>query len=273
MSPPGFSECVGAILDRGAGHFQLRPYRVSVPAARRFLPGSLILETTWQTHTGWLVVRDTLVMGPSHDVDALVRRRRTPRTRTPNAAAAHRAVRERHRRVVMFRGRGFTITASVPAGSAPGPPPGRPSQRLKATPTPTPTEADENMRLGFEGRLVRARTRLREGDNAFVALSWSKHPVPQTYDEATNKMWQTAECWRQWISIGETSRPPVAVVSAAQCVDVEGAYLLADRGAAGRLDDLAAGNPSGATQLGLPLYLGARLHVRAVGTLHAGAGP
>jgi hypothetical protein len=31
---------------------------VSVPSARRYLPGSLILETTWQTHTGWLVVRE-----------------------------------------------------------------------------------------------------------------------------------------------------------------------------------------------------------------------
>lgn len=69
----------GAILDRSAGHFRLGPYGVSVPSARRYLPGSLIMETTWQTHTGWLIVRDALVMGPWHDLE---RRSRTHR-RTP----------------------------------------------------------------------------------------------------------------------------------------------------------------------------------------------
>ena len=44
---------------------------------------------------------------------------------------------------------------------------------------------------------------MKEGDNVFVALSWSKHPAPQTYEEAADKMWQTSECWRQWINIGD----------------------------------------------------------------------
>src|SRR5262245_19560876 len=61
---PDSPSVFGAILDRGAGHFRLGPYGVSVPAARRYLPGSLILETTWQTHTGWVIVRDALVLGP-----------------------------------------------------------------------------------------------------------------------------------------------------------------------------------------------------------------
>jgi alpha,alpha-trehalase len=76
---PDSPSVFGAILDRGAGHFRLNPYGVSVPAARRYLPGSLILETTWQTHTGWMIVRDTLVMGPWHDIDTRSRtHRRTP---------------------------------------------------------------------------------------------------------------------------------------------------------------------------------------------------
>lgn len=41
-----------------------------------------------------------------------------------------------------------------------------------------------------------------EGDNAYVALSWSELPAPQDFGEAEKKMWQTAECWRQWITIG-----------------------------------------------------------------------
>ena len=46
---PDSPSVFGAILDRGAGHFRLGPYGVTVPSGRRYLPGSLILETTWQT--------------------------------------------------------------------------------------------------------------------------------------------------------------------------------------------------------------------------------
>src|SRR5207302_9504646 len=53
-----------------------------------------------------------------------------------------------------------------------------------------------NLRIGIEGREARARTRMTEGDDVFVALSWTKHPAPQTYAEAAEKMWQTTECWR-----------------------------------------------------------------------------
>jgi hypothetical protein len=74
-SPSIFS----AILDRGAGSFRVGPYGVNVPVARRYLPGTLVLETTWQTTTGWLVVRDAMVMGPWHNVDERSKtHRRTP---------------------------------------------------------------------------------------------------------------------------------------------------------------------------------------------------
>ena len=50
-----------AILDRDAGSFRLGPADVMVPAGRRYLPGTMILETTWGTPTGWAVVRDVLL--------------------------------------------------------------------------------------------------------------------------------------------------------------------------------------------------------------------
>ena len=54
------------ILDRHAGRFRVGPRDEAVPTDRRYLPGTMILETTWGTPTGWLVVRDVLVLGPWH---------------------------------------------------------------------------------------------------------------------------------------------------------------------------------------------------------------
>jgi hypothetical protein len=41
----------GAMLDRDAGGFRLGPSDTSVPAGRRYLPGTMVLETTWGTRT------------------------------------------------------------------------------------------------------------------------------------------------------------------------------------------------------------------------------
>src|SRR5215813_874698 len=56
-----------AILDRGAGWFRVGPADVMVPAGRRYIPGTMVLETTWGTATGWAVVRDVLLIGPWRD--------------------------------------------------------------------------------------------------------------------------------------------------------------------------------------------------------------
>ena len=50
-----------AILDRGAGSFRFGPDEM-VPVARRYEPGTNVIETTWATETGWVVVRDALLV-------------------------------------------------------------------------------------------------------------------------------------------------------------------------------------------------------------------
>ena len=57
-SPSAF----GALLDRGAGHFKLSPRGVVVPISRRYKPGTLVIETTWVTDTGWVVIHDALTI-------------------------------------------------------------------------------------------------------------------------------------------------------------------------------------------------------------------
>ena len=203
---PDSPSVFGAILDRSAGHFRLGPYGVSVPAARRYLPGSLILETTWQTHTGWVIVRDTLVMGPWHDIET---RSRTHR-RTPMDWDAEHILLRTVRCVsgtvelVMNCEPAFDYNRIPASWEYSASAYGEAIARAKRDPDMHPQlKLTTNLRIGLEGREARARTRLKEGDNIFVALSWSKHPAPQTYDEAAQRMWQTSEMWRQWINIGE----------------------------------------------------------------------
>ena len=90
----------GAMLDRGAGSFALAPRGVTVPAARRYLPGTNVLETSWWTGSGWLIVRDALLIGGwRHEEERS--RTRSPgshRLRRRSRAPAVGALRERRGR-------------------------------------------------------------------------------------------------------------------------------------------------------------------------------
>src|ERR1700709_479337 len=79
----------GWLLDRGGGSFRLGPFGINVPASSHYEPGTNILSTTWNTPTGWVLVRDALTMGPTRGEDAI-----TPHTRPPaDEDAAHPRVR------------------------------------------------------------------------------------------------------------------------------------------------------------------------------------
>jgi GH15 family glucan-1,4-alpha-glucosidase len=197
-SPSVFS----AILDRGAGHFRVGPHGVRVPLARRYLPGTLILETTWQTSTGWLVVRDAMVMGPWHDVDE---RSGTHRRTPTDHDAEHILLRTvkcvsgsvdldvvcepmpdyaRAEPHWEYDGPGYSSVVARSAGS-------NPDLRLSSS-----------LRFGLDGRRANARTRMEEGDTHFVALSWSALEAPASWDEAVERMWRTEQFWRDWITQG-----------------------------------------------------------------------
>jgi GH15 family glucan-1,4-alpha-glucosidase len=75
---PDSPSVFGALLDRSAGSFRFGPSNAQVPQHRRYVPGTMVLEPTWQTPTGWLVVHDLLVMGPAQR-----KKRRTDYHRAP----------------------------------------------------------------------------------------------------------------------------------------------------------------------------------------------
>ena len=59
-----------------------------------------------------------------------------------------------------------------------------------------------DMNMGFEGPRATARTLMKEGDTLFVALSWSEHPPPKTYEEAYDRLVWTAHHWQHWLDHG-----------------------------------------------------------------------
>ena len=80
---PDSPSVFGALLDRTAGNFRFGPTGTLVPHHRRYVPGTMVLETTWHTPTGWLLVQDLLVVQPVTDGT-----RRPDYRRAPGDAAA-----------------------------------------------------------------------------------------------------------------------------------------------------------------------------------------
>jgi GH15 family glucan-1,4-alpha-glucosidase len=191
----------GALLDRDAGIFKLAPADVDVPAGRRYLPGTNVLETTWMTRMGWLIVRDCLTIGPWHHEDE---RSGTHRRSPTDHDADHVLLRTvkcvqgivelnldcepvfdygRHGGDWDYSGESYNEAVARGADGF----------EVKLT---------SDLRVGFEGRRARARTTLREGDTAFVALSWSEHAAPRDYQEAYERMERTSDYWREWLNRG-----------------------------------------------------------------------
>jgi GH15 family glucan-1,4-alpha-glucosidase len=208
---PDSPSVFAAMLDRSAGHFRVGPRDVTVPAGRRYVPGTLVLETTWQTHSGWIIVRDALLIGPWYDdTQRAVDYQRPP----DDYEAEHcllRTIRcvNGHVELVMdcepapdyarstvaweYLGEGYSAAeARTPDGDL----------MLRLT---------SDLRMGFEGRRAYASTTLREGDERFVALSWSAHQPPTSYQDAADRVWRTQEFWREWLNHGEFPDHPLRI--------------------------------------------------------------
>ena len=192
----------GAILDRDAGGFRLGPADMLVPAGRRYLPGTNVLETTWMTRTGWMVVRDALLIGPWHDEEE---RSETHKRAPTDNDAEHVLLRT----VKCVQG---TVEVSLDCEPAFDYARKQPTWEYTAdgyNEAVASVKGDDlqlklttDLRVGFEGRRARARTTLRENEAAYAALSWSKHSAPQDYEEALSRMERTADFWRGWLNHG-----------------------------------------------------------------------
>jgi GH15 family glucan-1,4-alpha-glucosidase len=192
----------GALLDRSAGVFRLAPYGVDVPAGRRYVPGTNVLETTWMTPTGWVVVRDALTIGDwqhhaspkeihtrpptDHDADYLL-------VRTVECVQGEVPI-----ELVCAPRFDYGRKAARWAASRE-----EPELVLDATDGATTIRLMSDMRMGIEGSDAHARHTLREGERRYCSLGWGS-PLggPWTYDEADAHITRTAHYWREWLAAG-----------------------------------------------------------------------
>ena len=203
-----------AMLDRAAGSFRFGPTSGMVPAGRRYLPGTLVLETTWRGRAGWMVVRDALCVGPWYHEH---RRSGTHRRPPTDQEAEHMLVRTAK-----------CIVGSVELGLDCEPVfdygqtqarweyagPGYGEAVAEGGDGDVPLRLITDLRVGFEGPGAHATKTLREGETAFAALCWprsqysaseeylAEHPPPRTAEEAFQRIERTANYWREWINHG-----------------------------------------------------------------------
>jgi alpha,alpha-trehalase len=199
----------GAILDRDAGGFRFGPADVNVPAARRYLPGTMVLETSWGTPQGWVIVRDVLLIGPWHHDD----KRAASHRRAPTDYDADHVL----LRMVRCVNGEMQLTLDCEPVFDYGRVPGEWTYRgsgyrevdCRAKGSDDGSEGDNgvtltltsDMNIGFEGPRAIARSLIKEGETRFCALSWGGRQ-PKSSDEAYRRLVWTAHHWQHWLARG-----------------------------------------------------------------------
>jgi GH15 family glucan-1,4-alpha-glucosidase len=190
----------GSLLDRSGGFWRVGPPSLEAPVSRRYEPGTNVLETTWMTGSGWIVVRDALSVGDwrlGHDFE--------PHRRPPSDDEAEHVL---IRTIECVQGEVDVEMVCQPAFD------------YGETRVPWERRGDEgtsaelrhgdmhliltgDLGLGVDGGDARARHRLRAGERCFTALAWGPEPIPpQSAEECAKRLDRTVDFWRRWLETG-----------------------------------------------------------------------
>ena len=187
----------GSLLDRQGGSFRLGPFGINVPASRVYEPGTNTLLTTWNTSTGWIMVRDCLTMGPRRGEDEV-----TPHTRPPtDEDGEHLLVRT----VLCVEGKVEVELICDPVFDYGRTPAewtlvGDDRNIADASGAGVTVRLQTDMALGIEGDWIRARHEVSQGEQLYCSLSWAEGlRSPQTTDEANERLASTTRFWRGWM--------------------------------------------------------------------------
>ena len=244
-----------AILDRDAGWFRVGPADVTVPAGRRYLPGTMVLETTWDTPTGWAVVRDVLLIGPwRHNA-----RRSDTHQRVPTDHAAERVL---LRTVRCFNGSIDFLLECEPAfdygrgrGEWRHTGEGYGQAEVAAADSGPILRLTTDLNLGIEGPRAIARRRLRAGDEVFCALSWEDGSAPESFSEAHERLARTSDFWHEWLSRGQFPDHPWRTYLQRSALTLKGLIYAPTGALLAAVDLIATGDARRRAQLRLSLHL------------------
>jgi GH15 family glucan-1,4-alpha-glucosidase len=188
----------GSLLDREAGFFRFGPFGINHPTQRTYVAGTNVMETTWKTPSGWIIVHDALTMGPWDHEDAV-----TPHTRPPaDDDADHMLVRT----VECLEGSVEVELVCEPAfdyGRAPAvwTLVGADRHAADASGAGHTVRLQSDLPLGVEDNRVRARRTLQRGERAYCVLSWAEgNATPVDVDDAVARVDATVRFWRSWLS-------------------------------------------------------------------------
>jgi GH15 family glucan-1,4-alpha-glucosidase len=186
----------GALLDRTAGRFRFAPRGVAAPLSRRYEPGTLVIETTWSTDSGWVVVRDALSIAEWIKQDS-----------EGHSTTGYEADRSMVRVATCIEGEASIEMACEPrfdygrqdavwlAG-------GFGEAVAEAGDMKIALNTDLELELGqgcAEGLI-----HLKQGESCFCSVSWGPgiDSRIRSAPEATERIDETVESWREWLAQG-----------------------------------------------------------------------
>jgi GH15 family glucan-1,4-alpha-glucosidase len=194
-SPSAFA----ALLDRGAGRFKLKPKGVIVPISRRYEPGTLVIETTWVTETGWVVVHDALTIPEWSSDDG----------RSGRPAAGHESDHSLLRTMTCVDGEvememeclprfAYGLDDAAWTGGELG-------EAVASAEDGTELRLTSDMELRVDGGVVHGSLKLRENESGFCAVTWGDGNVggPRSAPEALERLDSTEDFWRAWLRHGK----------------------------------------------------------------------
>jgi GH15 family glucan-1,4-alpha-glucosidase len=169
-----------------------------VPISRRYAPGTLIVESTWVTDTGWAVVLDALTIG---EWEQMSDERSRPRME-------HESDRSLLRVATCIDGHvefemeclphfGYGAVESTWSGGELG--------EAEASGNGDRLQLTSDFELSIDGPAVRGAVKLREDETAFCAVTWQKGSLggPRSAPEALERLESTQEFWREWLRHGD----------------------------------------------------------------------
>jgi GH15 family glucan-1,4-alpha-glucosidase len=186
----------GAILDRSAGSFRFAPSGVAAPLSRRYRPGTLVLETTWFTDTGWVVIRDALTLASWHDQSG------------PGEVAVEQ---ETDRSMVRFAhciegevDLELSCTPRFEYGTESAVWTGGELGEVSTVSGGLELALNSGLNLELDQGRVTGSLKLKRGESAFCSLNWGEGIAsrPHSAPEAAERLDATEKIWREWLLQG-----------------------------------------------------------------------